>query len=117
MEPEGDFDNDTRVEGSNGRYRATLSDAWALWGPAGGYVSSIALRAAGEHSRFDRPASYSCSYLGVADFGPADVEVSTLRSAKRAEAIRVSCVQNGRSFLEAMVWTIDSHIEGLEHDV
>jgi acyl-CoA thioesterase II len=117
MEPTGDFARDTSVEGGDGRYRANLADAWALWGPAGGYVSTIALRAAGDHSRFGRPASYSCSYLGVADFGPVDIETVTLRSAKRAEAVRVSMTQEGESFLEAVVWTIDTGMEGLEHDV
>ena len=117
IEPEGDFERDTRVSGGDGRYRATLSDAWALWGPAGGYVSTIALRAAGEHSRFDRPASYACSYLGVAGFGPIDIAVTTLRSAKRAEAIRVELIQNDQAFLDATVWTIDDGMLGLEHDV
>ncbi len=42
----GDFEIDTRVEGEKGRYKATLSRAWELWGPSGGYVAAIALRAA-----------------------------------------------------------------------
>ena len=117
MEPAGDFARDTSIDGGDGRYHANLSDAWALWGPAGGYVSAIALRAAGDHSRFARPASYSCSYLGVADFGPVDVEAVTLRSAKRAEAVRATMTQKGESFLEAIVWTIDTGMGGLEHDV
>jgi acyl-CoA thioesterase-2 len=116
MEPAGDFAADTAVDGSDGRYRATLSDSWALWGPAGGYVSSIALRAAGDFSRFERPASYSCSYLGVAEFGPIDIEVTTLRAAKRADALRVTMLQKDQAFLDATVWTIDSELGGLEHD-
>jgi len=117
VSPAGNFEADTSVAGGDGRYRATLSDVWGLWGPAGGYVSAIALRAAGEHSRFARPASYSCSYLGVASFGPIDIEVTTMRSAKRAEAIRVSLVQNAVPFLDAVVWAIDDDLEGLEHDM
>jgi acyl-CoA thioesterase II len=115
-EPAGDFEVDTAVEGTDGRYRATLSDSWELWGPAGGYVSAIALRAAGAHSRFDRPASYSCNYLGVADFAPIEVEVSTIREAKRSEVIRVSLIQRERPFLDATVWTIDEDMHGLEYD-
>jgi acyl-CoA thioesterase II len=115
-DPAGDFAADTVVSGADGRYRATLSDAWALWGPAGGYVSTIALRAAGAYSRFDRPASYSCSYLGVADFGPIDIDVTALRSAKRAEALRVTLMQHDQPFLDATVWTIDAGMGGLEHD-
>ena len=115
-EPAGDFDVDTAVEGTDGRYRATLSDNWELWGPAGGYVSAIALRAAGAHSRFERPASYVCNYLGVAQFAPVDIGVSTLRSAKRSEVIRVVLGQKDRVFLDATVWTIDANMHGLEHD-
>jgi acyl-CoA thioesterase-2 len=116
LEPIGDFARDTAIEGADGRYRGVLSDNWELWGPAGGYVSAVALRAAGEASRFDRPASYSCSYFSVAAFGPIDIEVVTLRSAKRAEALRVTLVQDGRPFCEAAVWTVDSGLAGLEHD-
>ena len=114
--PDGDFAVDTRVDGTDGRYRATLSDAWSLWGPAGGYVSTIALRAAGAQSRFDRPASYACSYLGVAEFGPIDIAVTVLRSAKRSEVLRVSLIQKDQVFLDATVWTIDDDMQGLEHD-
>ena len=115
-DPEGDFQADTAVEGVDGRYRAVLSDAWALWGPAGGYVSSIALRAAGAHSRFRRPASYTCNYLAVATFAPIDIDVATIRSAKRSEAIRVTLLQKDEPFLDATVWTIDEGMHGIEYD-
>lgn len=115
-DPAGDFESDTTVSGGDGRYRATLAPSWELWGPAGGYVSSIALRAAGAHSRFDRPASYSCAYLGVAAFAPIDIAVTTLRAAKRSEVVRVTLSQDDQAFLEAQVWTVDSGLRGIEHD-
>lgn len=115
-DPAGDFEADTAVSGGDGRYHATLSDGWELWGPAGGYVSAIALRAAGAHSRFDRPASYSCSYLGVADFAPVDIEVVSLRRARRSEVARVTMFQKEQPFLEATVWTIDDGMNGLVYD-
>ena len=44
----GDFDRDTRVESLGaGRYRAEPHPDWMIWGPNGGYVATIALRAAG----------------------------------------------------------------------
>jgi acyl-CoA thioesterase-2 len=44
----GDLAADTRVEQvGNGRYGAHLSSEWEIWGPMGGYVAAIALRAAG----------------------------------------------------------------------
>ncbi len=115
-DPMGDFQTDTAVEGMGGHYRAVLSDAWELWGPAGGYVSTIALRAAGAHSRFRRPASYSCNYLAVASFAPIDIEVATIRAARRSEAIRVTLIQKDQPFLDATVWTIDEGMHGIEYD-
>jgi acyl-CoA thioesterase II len=115
-EPAGDFERDTAVEGGDGSYRATLSDGWELWGPAGGYVSAIALRAAGAHSRFSKPASYSCNYLGVGRFAPVVIEVATLNAARRSEVIRVSIAQEGKPLLDATVWTIDEGMDGFAYD-
>ena len=115
-DPVGDFQADTAVEGADGRYRAVLNDAWELWGPAGGYVSSIALRAAGAHSRFRRPASYACNYLAVASFAPIEIEVTTIRAARRSEAVRVTLIQKDAPFLDATVWTIDENMHGIEYD-
>jgi acyl-CoA thioesterase-2 len=115
-EPAGDFERDTAVEGGDGSYRAVLSDGWELWGPAGGYVSAIALRVAGAHSRFAKPASYSCNYLGVAGFAPAEIDVVTLNAARRSEVIRVSMSQGGRLFLDATVWTVDEGLAGFDFD-
>jgi acyl-CoA thioesterase-2 len=77
----------------------------------------IALRAAGAHSRFDRPASIAGHFLGVATFErPLECRVTTLRAAKRAESLRVSCGQGGDPVFEAMVWAVGD-VTGLEHDV
>lgn len=111
----GDLSLDTAVEGSGGKYRATLSSDWEIWGPNGGYLASVALRAAGAHSKFPRPASFYCQYLAVAEFARVDLEVTTLRVSKRAEAIRVSMTQADKRILEALVWTV-TDVEGLEHD-
>jgi hypothetical protein len=43
----GDLERDTRLAGGEGRYTATLSRDWEIWGPNGGYLASLALRAAG----------------------------------------------------------------------
>src|SRR5689334_21877989 len=118
----GDLAFDTAVEAvtsgdGDGRYTARLSRDWEIWGPNGGYVASIALRAAGAHSRFDRPVSLVGHFLGVADFeGAVGLEVTTLREAKRAESIRVAMTQNGQPIFAAMVWA-GGDVAGLEHDV
>jgi acyl-CoA thioesterase-2 len=112
----GDLAKDTAVTAhGDGRYTATLSDEWAIWGPMGGYIASVALRAAGAESTFVRPASYFCQYLGVAAFGEVDVTVTTLRAAKTALAQRVEVTQGDRRMLEATVWSVGD-VDGLEHD-
>src|SRR3972149_468660 len=60
----GDFDIDTRVEGSGGRYRAHISREWEIWGPNGGYVAAIALRAAGRGAGVARPGAVSGPFPG-----------------------------------------------------
>lgn len=112
----GDLAADTEVtDAGEGRYRARLSPDWRIWGPNGGYVASVALRAAAAASRFDRPASLVCHFLGVADFADVDLDVAVLRAAKRAESLRVSMTQDGQPILDALVWLVGD-VEGLEHD-
>src|SRR5947208_4995400 len=113
----GDLGVDTAVERvADGRFTATLSREWEIWGPMGGYLASFALRAAGEVSPFDRPASFSCHYLGVASFDAVDIAVTTLREARTAASHRVEVSQGGKAMLEATVWSV-GEVEGLAHDV
>src|SRR5688572_23385887 len=112
----GDLGVDTAVEQiGEGRYTATLSAEWEIWGPMGGYIASVALRAAGAESPFARPASFFCQYLGVASFDAVDLVVTTLRSARTALAQRVEITQGDRRILEATVWSVGD-VDGLEHD-
>ena len=111
----GDLGHDTQLHGSDGRYACELSRDWEIWGPNGGYIAAIALRAAGAHTRFERPASMVAHFLGVADFETLDIECTTLKSAKRAESVRVSLTQGGRNIFEAMVWSTGD-VSGLEHE-
>jgi acyl-CoA thioesterase-2 len=111
----GDLAQDTALEGARGRYRVQLSRDWEIWGPNGGYLAAIALRAAGAETALRRPASFSCHYLSVATFETADLHVVTLRASKRAAALRVSMTQKERTILEALVWVIGD-VDGLVHD-
>lgn len=112
----GDLAADTRVTGSIGRFTARLSRDWEIWGPNGGYIAAIALRAAGEHSRFGRPVSISGHFVGVATFDEVILEVKTVRLTKRAESIRVSMKQGSNAIFEGLVWTC-APMEGLEHEL
>jgi acyl-CoA thioesterase len=112
-----DFLADTRVERvAPGRYAASLSPDWAVWGPNGGYVAAIALRAALAESRLPRPASFHCHFLAVGEFAPVELSVTSLGGSKRAESLRVDLTQGGRALLAASAWIVDDGLSGFAHE-
>lgn len=111
----GALDIDTMVRGSDGRYTAAVSRDWEIWGPNGGYMAVLALRAAGAHTDLLRPASFAGHFLGVADFDDVDITVRTLRRTKRVESMAISMTQHDRPILESMVWVVTEG-DGLVHD-
>ena len=111
----GDFSLDTRVEGEGGRYRAVLSEDWRIWGPNGGYVAAIALRAAGAEARIPRPVAFAAHFVSIARFEPVEIEVTAVQRGRRSESLRVSMRQGERAVLEAIVRTASAG-EGLAHD-
>jgi acyl-CoA thioesterase II len=118
----GELGNDIEVEAVEGeacRFRHRLARAWQVWGPNGGYIASVALRAAGRCTSLPRPASLSCLFLGAASYDAktVDIEVTSLRRSSRAEALRVSITQGDRLVLEAHVWAVAEGMPGMEHDV
>jgi len=112
----GDFAIDTAVEGSDGEYRARLSRDWEIWGPNGGYVAAVALRAAGAATPLTRPATFNCHFLNVADFDTVDLRVTTLRASKRAASLNVSMTQKDRLILQAGVWVVADGSDGFVRD-
>ena len=116
-----DFAADTAVhrvgvDGDVTRLRAELSPAWEVWGPVGGYVAAIALRALAAGTELPRPASFHCNFLSVARFGAVDLEVATLRRGKRSHALRVAMTQQGQPILTATAWFVADGMAGLAHD-
>ncbi|MEU6715866.1 thioesterase family protein [Nonomuraea sp. NPDC046802] len=95
-----------------GRYTATLSPDWNVWGPVGGYVASVALRAAGAATTLRRPASLSCQFLHAAQFDQVELVVEPLRASRRAEALRVTMTQAGKTVLHATVWAAAESLDG-----
>jgi acyl-CoA thioesterase II len=112
----GALDTDTAIRPAGGGGTVDLSRDWEIWGPNGGYLAAIALRAAGGATELTRPASFTAHFLGVAEFAPVDLAVRTLRRTKRAESIAVSMTQDGRPILEAMTWIVAAGGDGLVHD-
>jgi acyl-CoA thioesterase II len=112
----GDIERQTAVERiGEGRFRAMVHPDWEIWGPCGGYVAALALRAAGVEGNLGRPASFYCHYLSVASFAPVELEVTPLRAGRTVLAQRVGIRQEERPVLEAMVWSV-GEVEGLEHE-
>ncbi len=112
----GDIAAQTAVETvGDGRFTAMVHGDWEIWGPGGGYVAALALRAAGAESTLARPASFFCQYLSVAAFAPVDLTVTPLRVGRTVLAQRVAMTQEGQPVLEAMVWSV-GEVEGLEHE-
>lgn len=108
----GDLARDTQISGEQGEYRARLSSDWEIWGPCGGYLVALMLRAAADDSHFRRPASVACHFLGVGDFTEAEIDVHTLRSGRHSESLRVHLSQHVRELAEAHVWTVDEETPG-----
>lgn len=109
----GNLAVDTAVhESGEGLYSATLSRDWRMWGPNGGYLAAIALRAAGTASQHARPASMSCQFLNVAEFAPVELRVTRLRGGRRVEALAVHMSQDDKPIIEALVWAVSDAAEG-----
>lgn len=100
-----DLEHATRIEGANGSYAARLSKDWEIWGPNGGYLATIALRAAGELAKIQRPASFYCHFLSSPAFEPVALEVNILKQGRRAESLTVAMTQAGKPILQALVKT------------
>lgn len=100
------FPLDTAIFERDGALFAEVSRRWGIWGPNGGYLAAIALRAAGLRAGTGhRPASLSCQYLRRGLFGEARLEVEALKSGRTACCFSVAMVQEGQRTLTAQVWT------------
>jgi len=99
------LDEATRLEGEGGRYSIRLSDAWEIWGPSGGYLAAIALRAAGRLAEIPRPASFYCHFLSPPAFDEVELTVELLKRGRRSESLAVRMTQGGKQVLYAMVRT------------
>lgn len=117
MDGPGRFDEDTAVERAGDGFHAVLSPKWEVWGPFGGYVAAVALRALGAATPLRRPASFACAFLSAARFGPVDLDVRSLRRGKRTDALRVDMHQEGRPILSALGWAVDEGADGFVHDL
>jgi acyl-CoA thioesterase II len=104
----------TQLQGEEGSYSVELSRAWEIWGPNGGYLAALALRAAGMRAEIRQPASFYCHFLRSPDFERVELEVSFLKRGRRSESLAVSMTQRGEPVLHALVRTA-ADAPGYEH--
>lgn len=98
----------TAIREEDGKRLATFDRAWEIWGPDGGYMASIALRAAGlEAPAGHRPISLKCQYLNPGKFEDVEIRTEVLKQGRSAWCIRVDLVQGPKTTLTAEVWTTD----------
>ncbi len=107
--------DDTRLDGRDGRFRANLHEDWQIWFPNGGYMATVLLRAVGEASQFHRPVSHTCYFLSVPEIGPVDIQVTSVKKTRNAEALAFSMTQDNKPIIQGMAWT-GQPVEGYSHD-
>lgn len=108
------LDEATRLEGEDGRFSTRLDDAWEIWGPSGGYLAAIALRAAGRLAEIPRPASFYCHFLSPPAFDDVELRVEVLKRGRRSEALAAAMTQQGKPILQALVRTA-AEAPGYQH--
>lgn len=108
-----DLATDTELEQTGeGTFSARVSPDWTAWGPLGGYMAAIALRAAGRVATLPRPASISVHFLGMASNDALEVVVRPVKRSRRVESLYVSIEQADRPVLSAQVWAQPEGIAG-----
>lgn len=108
------LDRATQLDGNGGSHSTRLSRAWEIWGPNGGYLAALALRAAGLRAEIKRPTSFYCHFLRSPDFDRVELEVEVLRGGRRSESLAVRMTQHGKPVLQALVGTT-ADAPGHEH--
>lgn len=106
----------TALEDDAGSLSTVLSHAWEIWGPNGGYLAALALRAAGLRAEIGQPASIYCQFLSSPEFDRVELEVEQLRRSRRAEALMVRMTQAHKLVLQALVGTA-ADAPGYEHQL
>jgi len=112
----GDLAADTTVEQTGpSTFTCDLSPDWEIWGPNGGYLAAVAMRAAGIASGRARPASITAHFVGAGRSEPVEISVEVNRETKVATSVTARISQEGRPLLVATVWSVDGDLDGLEH--
>ncbi len=99
---------------TEGVYTVKLSPAWDVWGPNGGYLCSLLLRAVGQQTERSMPVSFSGQYLRTPSYDDVTITVELIKSGRSVSAYNACMKQGGKIMINAMVWTSDPK-DGLEY--
>lgn len=95
----------TRLTATDNGFLVELDPTWEGWGPAGGYLAAIALRAVGlSVPEGHRPVSLSAQFLSKGEPGTALVRVDVQKPGGSSQ-VNVSLWQSERCFFQAQIWT------------
>jgi len=112
-----DLERDTRLVRDGAAYRVSLCPDWDVWGPNGGYLAAIALRAMGTESGALQPASLHCAYVRSPRSGSdVSVRVEPLRRSHRASVLQARIEQDSQPVLQATAWFVHPGHAGPTHD-
>src|SRR6478736_550655 len=91
----GMLDDDTELtRDGEGRWRGEITNRWSVIGPNGGYLAAFVARAFMNESPFPDPLTMTVHYMSRAGFGPATVEVETLRAGRSHATLSARLVQD-----------------------
>lgn len=107
----------TNLSPSADGFVVDLDPAWEGWGPAGGYLAAIALRAAESVlPEGHRPVTLNAQFLSRAGSDKAEVSANILKPGG-ASLVDVSLCQSDRCFFRAQIWTTSRTIGPQRLDV
>ncbi|GAA2885757.1 thioesterase family protein [Streptosporangium fragile] len=87
-------------------YDVCLDPGYSIGGPLnGGYLMAVLLRAVVDASPHDHPVTTSAQFLRAPRPGPAQVRLEKIKTGRTATMARATLVQEGVSFIEALVTT------------
>jgi acyl-CoA thioesterase len=88
----------------DGIYSAVLSKSWDVWGPNGGYLCALMMKAVGEEAQGCVPVSYMGQYLRSPRFDAVHINVECIKRGKLTSAYDVCMVQDEKIMVRATVW-------------
>ena len=95
----------TRVDRVDQNFKAMIDPEWCVWGPVGGYIAAIAMRAVGLVALADqRPVTLSCQFLSKGNPGEIEVIVEPIKVGSTC-FFNVRLVQRSETFLQAQICT------------